>query len=132
MCLSLGDFPPSIDEANTMLRLIPATALVLASMASSHPSMAAPNNNFGNQDGKVLECELLGGTVVPQPRGSNITACCYDEGEVRGCWICDENGNDCTFDEAYQDQGPAQRPWVLSPVFQTPTPIRLQITTPND
>jgi hypothetical protein len=46
---------------------------------------------------KILECELLGGTIVDQPAGSGITACCYDN----GCWICDEKGDDCVFDPAY-------------------------------
>jgi hypothetical protein len=115
-----------------MIKLISATALVLTSLAVSSPSMAAPNNHQGNNDGKVLECELLGGTVVPQPAGSNITACCYDEGEIRGCWICDENGNDCTFDEAYRNPVFGQRPWLVTPVFQPQALMQLQIIAPNN
>ena len=48
-------------------------------------------------NGKIVECELLGGEVVRQPKGSPITACCYEN----GCWICDEAGNDCKFDPVY-------------------------------
>ena len=81
--------------------LIIATAFGFAT-APAAPSIAAPNQT--PQDGKIIECQLLGGTVIPQPPGSAITACCYDgaDGGPAGCWICDANGNDCTFDESYR------------------------------
>ncbi len=78
-----------------------ATAFCFA-MAPAAPSIAAANQT--PQDGKIIECQLLGGTVISQPPGSAITACCYDgaDGGISGCWICDANGNDCTFDESYR------------------------------
>ncbi len=57
----------------------------------------------------ILECEILGGKKIPQSPGSTITACCYDN----GCWICDENGDDCNFDPAYFS--PA---WRDAPFFE--------------
>jgi len=87
-----------------------AGALVLLAALTSTVS-AAPVKKERTGDGKVLECELLGGTVVPQPPGSAITACCYES----GCWICDANGNDCTFDEAYGFKRPVLRFKLYSP-----------------
>ena len=66
---------------------------VLGSIAACQPQSPA---NTG-RSGMIIECELLGGTVVTQPPGFPITACCYEN----GCWICDEAGNDCVFDPVY-------------------------------
>ena len=67
-----------------------AAILVVISIASCQTASKG-------KPGKIVECELLGGTVVKQPPGSGITACCYEN----GCWICDEKGDDCVFDPAY-------------------------------
>lgn len=96
-----------------MIRLLTAVALVCTALTVNPATATAAAPAQNTQNGKVLECELLGGTVIPQPPGSAITACCYDEGETRGCWICDENGNDCVFDEANARPDYGQRPWVI-------------------
>lgn len=75
------------------------TGVVLTGLAGGRV-LAADN------DGKVIECELLGGDVVAQPAGSAITACCYED----GCWICDAQGNDCTFDPTADRIGPSTPP----------------------
>jgi hypothetical protein len=74
--------------------------LAVAGAVLTGQALAADN------DGKVIECELLGGDVVAQPPGSAITACCYEN----GCWICDAQGNDCSFEPAADRIGPTTPP----------------------
>ncbi|SOE19026.1 hypothetical protein SAMN05877838_3976 [Hoeflea halophila] len=73
-----------------------ASAVLAAIFSVSSMSVAAAPPKGATSDTAILECRALGGTVIKQPRGSAITACCYDD----GCWICDENGSDCSFDAA--------------------------------
>ena len=73
---------------------VPFCAIVILCLLGS---LVACQSTSQTKDGKILECKLLGGEEVKQPPGSGITACCYEN----GCWICDEKGNDCTFDPAY-------------------------------
>ena len=51
-------------------------------------------------------CLLEGGDTIPQPPGSSIRACCADD----GCFICDVNWNDCTFDPAMGPSAGMGRP----------------------
>ena len=92
------------------------------------PSSAAPNNSIN--DGKIIECQLLGGTVIPQPPGSGINACCYDNGEVQGCWICDENGNDCVFDKASRLPGVGTSPAYIGLFLNPPGVVQWQPVLP--
>lgn len=83
--------------------------------------LAAPSavRAADNNDGKAIECELLGGDVVAQPPGSAITACCYES----GCWICDAQGNDCTFQPVADRIGPSvpgRPPRATVPGLETP------------
>ncbi len=73
--------------ASTVLAVIFSLAILSAEAA---PPKGATSNTA------ILECSALGGTVIEQPRGSAITACCYND----GCWICDSKGEDCSFDAA--------------------------------
>lgn len=34
--------------------------------------------------------------------GGLICSCCYDEGPEKGCWICDDEWNNCVWDPAYR------------------------------
>ena len=90
--------------ASTFLGLGLATLLLLSADRAVAQAVSHPPG-----DGRILECQLLGGEVVPQPPGSSITACCYEN----GCWICDADGNDCEFEPA----GRTVRPFTT---FQTP------------
>jgi hypothetical protein len=71
-----------------------AILAVIFSLASLSAQAAPPKGATSNT--AILECKALGGTVIKQPRGSSITACCYND----GCWICDAKGKDCSFDAA--------------------------------
>lgn len=74
-----------------------AASAIMGAMFSlvSITAQAVPPKG-ATSDTAILECTALGGTIIKQPRGSSISACCYDD----GCWICDAGGSNCTFDEA--------------------------------
>ena len=78
-----------------MFRTSLLLAAVLFGFSLSSPTYAAANTGIGGSP--IDDCRLDGGTIIPQPAGSTITACCYDD-DLKGCWICDEAGNDCVFD----------------------------------
>jgi len=74
--------------------IVRALCVVLAMVFMASSAKAASSE----VDIEALQCPLLGGTTIPQPAGSTITACCYDD----GCYICDANGSNCEFDPAYK------------------------------
>lgn len=69
--------------------------VVLASIFMASNAIAAQDSA---PDHSVTECELLGGDKQTQPPGSTITTCCYET----GCFICDQNEENCTFDPKYK------------------------------
>ncbi len=73
-----------------------ATTFMVAIFSLTSISAEAAPPKGATSDTAILECEVLGGTIIKQPQGSAITACCYND----GCWICDANGSDCSFDAA--------------------------------
>ncbi|MEH6726876.1 MAG: hypothetical protein V7703_12010 [Hyphomicrobiales bacterium] len=95
-----------------MTTIIKATAsAVLAAifcLSSISAQAAPPEGTISNT--AILECGTLGGTVIKQPRGSAITACCYDD----GCWICDAKGKDCSFDATALKRFQQQKPQANS------------------
>ena len=93
----------------TLIRLSLVASLGSLGMASGSPSFAA--DDVPAETDMIHQCVVLGGTEIPQPPGSQITACCYDDPEsvFQGCYICDEFGQDCLFEPATPDWEPGRR-----------------------
>lgn len=79
----------------TIFKGVASALLAVLFSLSSMSAEAAPVKG-ATSNTAILECSALGGTVIKQPKGSAITACCYND----GCWICDAQGKDCSFDAA--------------------------------
>lgn len=71
-------------------------------------------------------CDAIGGTTIPQPAGSAITACCTET----ECYICDENGGDCTLDDSYRDPTNPTAGNFTKPVLNAGTMIERPGTNP--
>jgi hypothetical protein len=100
------------------IRIIAGAIVALALIAPAAQAAKKPAGGFD------IEHCALSGDVIDQPPGSAINACCYED----GCWICDANWGNCTWDPAYGARGPGaglidQGPAVLAPA-ETSRPAR--------
>lgn len=122
------DLPEQPNEVGMSIRITAAAILALALLSPPAEAAKRPPGGFD-----IQHC-ALSGDVVDQPAGSPITACCYED----GCWICDENWGNCTWDPAYSSVRPGggaaieQGPAVLAPAEPSrPTRPGLQRQQPG-
>lgn len=78
-----------MENSKNLLRafFVIATTVFMASSAS------AANDDVSDLI-ELAGCDAIGGTVIPQPAGSAITACCTET----DCYICDANEDNCELD----------------------------------
>lgn len=99
-----------------------AAAGAILALACLAPAEAAKRPTGGFD----IEHCAISGDVLDQPPGSSINACCYED----GCWICDANWQNCTWDPAYSSGKPGggaaigQGPAVLAPAEPSGSPTR--------
>ena len=95
------------------------------------PARAADNESPPISVGTCIEH----GGGVEQPEGSPIRACCLDGIVARGCYICDNNWQNCVWEPAFSSMqggatGPKVRADMLQSILQNKK-LNFQQTTPQ-
>jgi len=102
------------------LTVLIQTSCLAATIYLTHgyfDSANAANNPIEKWYKGVAVCVANGGTEIPQPPGSSITACCTNDpdNEVQYCIICDEYGEDCQMDIAESRRPDRMQPAQIEP-----------------
>jgi len=110
-----------------LVGLVVASAAVLLVLGTARPSEALDATQPTTAN--VANC-LSGGGEVSQPSGSAIRACCFDSrdfGMAAGCYICDANWSNCTYEPpmrrgaAMSQSVPTTPPTAVAPPSTTTT-----------
>src|SRR5690606_15119457 len=89
-----------------MTRLM-AHAALASFLNLANPSLALDRPPGGLH---LAHC-TLGGETIDQPKDSPLNFCCYDD----GCWQCDTNWQNCTWEPAMHQKPAGTSDWRSIP-----------------
>lgn len=84
-----------------------ANAVLAFSLHLANPSLALDRPSGGPD---LAHC-TLGGDIIDQPEDSPLNFCCYDD----GCWQCDINWKNCTWEPAIHQKPAGTSDWRRIP-----------------